>query len=92
MYTDKILICKDCGAEFLFTAGEQEFYEQRGFSNEPVRCRKCRSAKRRPRREPKLIYEIVCSECGKTDDIDFEPRRDRPVYCRECFAKRYTRR
>ena len=35
MYEDKTLVCKDCGAEFVFTAGEQEFYASRGFQNEP---------------------------------------------------------
>lgn len=35
---DKTLVCKDCGAEFVFTVGEQEFYKEKGFENEPVRC------------------------------------------------------
>ena len=39
MYEDKTLVCKDCGAEFVFTAGEQEFYASRGFQNEPQRCK-----------------------------------------------------
>ena len=38
MYTDKTLVCKDCGNEFVFTAGEQEFYAEKGFQNEPTRC------------------------------------------------------
>ena len=42
MYQDKTLICKDCGKEFVFTAGEQEFYAEKGFENEPQRCRECR--------------------------------------------------
>lgn len=49
-YSDKTLICKDCGAEFTFTAGEQEFYAQKGFGNEPTRCKSCRSAKKNSRR------------------------------------------
>ncbi|WBW99263.1 zinc-ribbon domain-containing protein [Oceanirhabdus sp. W0125-5] len=40
---DKKLICKDCGNEFIFTAGEQEFYKEKGFENEPKRCKECRS-------------------------------------------------
>jgi RNase P subunit RPR2 len=43
---DKKLICKDCGQEFIFTVGEQEFYKEKGFTNEPVRCKSCRDAKR----------------------------------------------
>jgi hypothetical protein len=46
MYEDKTLVCKDCGKEFVFTAGEQEFYAERGFQNEPQRCKECRDARR----------------------------------------------
>lgn len=46
MYQDKTLVCKDCGAEFVWTAGEQEFYAQKGFQNAPVRCKSCRDAKK----------------------------------------------
>ncbi|AEF17883.1 MULTISPECIES: zinc-ribbon domain-containing protein [Thermoanaerobacterium] len=46
MYQDKTLVCKDCGAEFVWTAGEQEFYAQKGFQNAPVRCKACRDAKK----------------------------------------------
>lgn len=43
---DKIITCKDCGKEFTFTVGEQNFYEQKGFTNEPVRCKECREKKK----------------------------------------------
>ena len=46
MYEDKTLVCKDCGNEFVFTAGEQEFYASRGFENEPQRCKACRDARK----------------------------------------------
>ena len=51
MYEDKTLVCKECGNEFVFTAGEQEFYAERGFQNEPQRCKACRDApqERHPR-------------------------------------------
>jgi len=45
-YTDKTIVCKDCGTEFVFTAGEQEFYAEKGFQNEPVRCKECRIARK----------------------------------------------
>jgi DNA replicative helicase MCM subunit Mcm2 (Cdc46/Mcm family) len=48
-YSDKTLVCKDCGAEFVFTAGEQEFYAEKGFQNEPTRCKACRSARKASR-------------------------------------------
>lgn len=41
---DKTLVCKDCGKDFVFTAGEQEFYKEKGFTNEPTRCKDCRAA------------------------------------------------
>lgn len=43
---DKTLVCKDCGKEFVFTEGEQQFYAEKGFTNEPTRCKECRSAKK----------------------------------------------
>ncbi|MDI6619632.1 MAG: zinc-ribbon domain-containing protein [Clostridiales bacterium] len=43
---DKKLICKDCGKEFIFTEGEQKFYAEKGFTNEPIRCKECRAAKK----------------------------------------------
>jgi predicted N-acetyltransferase YhbS len=51
---DKTLVCQDCGKEFVFTVGEQEFYKEKGFENEPKRCKECRDkrkAERRARRE-----------------------------------------
>lgn len=47
---DKTLICKDCGAEFTFTEGEQAFYKEKGFENEPQRCPSCRAAKKQQAR------------------------------------------
>src|SRR3954447_13882960 len=45
-YADKTLTCRDCGMDFVFTAGEQEFYAQKGFTNEPTRCPSCRQARK----------------------------------------------
>ena len=88
MYEDKTLTCKDCGKEFVFTAGEQEFYAERGFQNEPQRCKTCRDARKRASRNTREMYTAVCAECGKEAKIPFQPSDDRPVYCSECFAKR----
>ena len=52
MYEDKTLVCKECGQEFVFTAGEQEFYAERGFQNEPQRCKTCRDARKNAARCP----------------------------------------
>lgn len=47
---DKNIICKDCGKEFVFTTGEQEFYKEKGFTNDPVRCADCRKAKKQQKK------------------------------------------
>jgi len=88
MYEDKTLICKDCGKEFVFTAGEQEFYAEKGFENEPQRCKECRVARKAQIRESRTMHDAVCAECGKACQVPFEPKDDRPVYCSECFANR----
>ena len=88
---DKTLVCRDCGQKFVFTVGEQEFYAQRGFMNEPSRCKDCRDSRRsqngenRPARE---MFDAVCAECGRETKVPFRPRLDKPVYCSECFAQR----
>jgi DNA-directed RNA polymerase subunit RPC12/RpoP len=46
---DKNLVCKDCSKEFVFTEGEQEFYKEKGFENEPQRCPDCRRARKQQR-------------------------------------------
>lgn len=93
MKEDKTLTCCECGNEFVFTASEQEFYEEKGFTNEPRRCPACRQARKqrmgiqneRPQRE---MFAAVCAECGKETMVPFKPSNDRPVYCRDCFNAR----
>ena len=89
-FEDKTLVCKECGKEFIFSAGEQEFYQEKGFENEPARCRDCRDKRRRNRgegSEQRQMYTVICAECGKETEVPFEPKNDRPVYCRDCFSK-----
>jgi len=86
-FEDRTLVCKDCGNEFIFTAGEQEFFAEKGFENEPQRCRDCRSNRRSQRNGgSRQMYDVVCAECGQPTQVPFQPRNERPVYCRECFA------
>lgn len=91
-FQDKTLVCKDCKKEFIFSAGEQAFYAEKGFKNEPVRCHECRDKKRREREgnkeEHRQMYTVKCADCGKETEVPFEPKGDRPVYCRDCFNLR----
>ncbi|MBI4297472.1 MAG: zinc-ribbon domain containing protein [Chloroflexi bacterium] len=91
-FVDKTLTCRECGATFTFSAGEQEFYKPRGLLNEPVRCPDCRSARRRggsnyDSSSPRQMYPAVCASCGAPTEVPFVPRGIRPVYYSDCFAK-----
>lgn len=98
-YQDRILTCRDCGQEFTFTAGEQEFFASKGLTNAPSRCPECRKARRsssssnqRPRGGTGEQYEAVCASCGKETTVPFIPREDRPVYCSDCFQEQRAAR
>jgi CxxC-x17-CxxC domain-containing protein len=99
MSQDKTLTCRDCGAEFVFTAAEQDFFAEKGFMNEPGRCPECRAARKQQNRggmsrggyQQREMFDVVCASCGKETQVPFRPSGDRPVYCRDCFSanKRY---
>ncbi|MDN5361269.1 MAG: hypothetical protein PWP70_316 [Moorella sp. (in: firmicutes)] len=101
IYQDKTLTCKECGAEFVFTAGQQEFFAEKGFTNEPSRCPDCRAARKQRmnggqrrndfRSGPRQMYKAICSQCGAMTEVPFEPRGDRPVYCRDCYSNMRAR-
>lgn len=101
-FTDKTLTCRDCGASFVFTAGEQDFYTNRGFANEPSRCPSCRSVRGAQRdggsggmrtsdgrggRGMREMFPATCAECGAETQVPIMPRGDKPVYCSRCFDK-----
>jgi len=115
MYTDETLNCTDCNAPFTFSAGEQEFFAAKGFTNKPNRCPDCRAARKAQRnggaggsagggyssgggggaaggyggeRRPREMFQATCSGCGQIAEVPFQPRGDKPVYCRDCFATR----
>jgi CxxC-x17-CxxC domain-containing protein len=97
-YRDRILTCRDCGNDFTFSAGEQEFYASKGLTNTPSRCPNCRAARRggqstsSPRAPRGEQYEAICATCGRPTSVPFIPREDRPVYCSDCFqAQRASR-
>lgn len=95
MAQDRTLTCRDCSQEFIFTAGEQEFYIEKGFENDPTRCSACRHARKqqsggggfgssgsRPQRQ---MFPAVCASCGVETEVPFQPSGEKPVYCRDCF-------
>jgi CxxC-x17-CxxC domain-containing protein len=93
-FTEKSLQCSDCGKMFPFTVEEQEFFSSKGFTNEPKRCPSCRSVRRSERsgnsgsygnRGPRQMFPATCARCGKQTEVPFQPRGDKPVYCRDCF-------
>jgi CxxC-x17-CxxC domain-containing protein len=91
---NKVLICKDCGAQFDFTVRDQQFYVEKGFENEPQRCRDCRNARKSQRAgggmqsagATREMFETVCAQCNVATTVPFKPRGDRPVYCRACYT------
>jgi CxxC-x17-CxxC domain-containing protein len=104
MAADTILTCRDCGQQFTFTSGEQDFYASRGYS-EPSRCADCRAARKAERdgggggygsyggggggsRGPREMFTATCSSCGNEAQVPFQPSGDKPVYCSTCFQQR----
>lgn len=87
-FTDKTLTCRDCDVTFLFTAGEQAFYAEKGFLNDPQRCPPCRGLRRRERAtKGKITHSVTCAECGAEATVPFIPKYDKPVYCSTCFDR-----
>jgi len=92
-FSDKTMTCRDCGQEFIFSVGEQEFYQLRGLQNEPRRCPDCRNARRTSgpdSRSSRELHEVVCSNCGQMAQVPFVPNGSRPVYCSDCFRTART--
>jgi CxxC-x17-CxxC domain-containing protein len=95
MYEDKTLKCRGCGQDFIFTAGEQEFYQQHSLLHEPGRCPDCRAQRRaggQADRGPREMHKIICASCGAEDEVPFLPRQDKPVYCSACYDRVRVRR
>jgi CxxC-x17-CxxC domain-containing protein len=95
MAGDISLTCSDCGQDFTFTAADQAFFQERGYST-PKRCKNCRQAKKNDqggggsgyRAAPAQGTPVICSGCGQPTTVPFEPRGDRPVFCRDCYQAR----
>jgi CxxC-x17-CxxC domain-containing protein len=102
-FEDKTIVCADCGQDFVHSADDQARYAERGFTNEPKRCRPCRETRKAQgggggggrgrgygggHEGPRESFEAVCAECGVTTTVPFKPTQGRPVYCRDCFRSR----
>ena len=92
-YSDRVLKCVECGGEFIFTSGEQLFYAEKGFRNEPKRCKGCKGTRTQTGNSGGQGYQrsvttTVCSQCGKETTVPFKLTQGRPVFCRECFQQR----
>jgi CxxC-x17-CxxC domain-containing protein len=96
-FQDKSIQCSDCGATFTFSAQDQEFFQSKGYTNEPKRCPSCRSARKAERGGTtggygggggaRQMFPATCASCGKATEVPFQPRGDKPVYCSDCFAQ-----
>jgi len=97
-FVDRLLTCADCGGEFIFTAGEQLFFFDKQFKNDPKRCKPCKfkrsAATVRPGGGPAMAglsrteTRTKCSECGVETTVPFKPTQGRPVLCRQCFQRK----
>ena len=88
MYQDETLKCEDCGKEFVFSTGEQEFYAEKGLVNKPKRCPECRKERRQKNR--RKMHDAVCSQCGAKTKVPFKPIEGKEIYCKECYQKRQS--
>jgi CxxC-x17-CxxC domain-containing protein len=90
-FVDRELKCIDCGAEFVFTAGEQVFFHEKQFKNDPKHCKRCRAnrnlAFRKSVRPVRYETKTTCAECGSETTVPFKPTQGRPVLCRPCFQR-----
>ena len=98
-FVDRLLTCADCGGEFIFTAGEQLFFVDKQFKNDPKRCKPCKSRRSGMAANPsstgpaaaglsRTETRTECSECGIVTTVPFKPTQGRPVLCRQCFKSK----
>ena len=96
-FVDRILTCADCGGQFVFTAGEQLFFFDKQFKNDPKRCKPCKSRRSGIQAAPgtgpaaagisRTETRTTCSSCEVETTVPFKPTQGRPVLCRQCFQK-----
>lgn len=100
-FVDRFLKCSDCGNDFVFTAGEQLFFYDKQFKNDPKRCKLCKAKRAglgrsaNPNAPATLPFSRTetrteCSACGIETTVPFKPTQGRPVLCRSCFQQKRT--
>ncbi len=94
-FQDRTIQCVDCGEDFIWTAGEQVFFHDKGLKNEPKRCKPCKQAKNERLAaiaaaqaagvRQRIEASVSCAQCGQQTTVPFYPSQGRPVFCRSCF-------
>jgi len=94
---DISISCIDCGKYFVWTAGEQIFFRDKGLQNPPKRCKECKQAKNERIAsiaaaqtsgvKQKIEVAVLCAKCASYTTVPFYPSQGRPVYCRSCFLE-----
>lgn len=88
MFEDKTLKCKECGQDFIWTAGEQDFFAQKGFKNKPTRCKDCRKVNRQ--KVETEYFKITCSNCQQVGEALFKPSDPTAeIFCKKCFEEKF---
>jgi CxxC-x17-CxxC domain-containing protein len=87
-FADRDVQCVDCGVMFVFSAGEQHFFEEKGFTNVPKRCRQCKENRQGAAGRRRIETQVRCPQCGSLTTVPFKPTQGRPVFCRTCFVNR----
>ena len=86
-FVDREVLCVDCGVMFVFSAGEQEFFRDKGFTHEPKRCKLCKAKRAGGKAGHRIETQVTCSECGNNTTVPFKPTQGRPVLCASCFSR-----
>ncbi|OLD24579.1 MAG: hypothetical protein AUJ04_08940 [Acidobacteria bacterium 13_1_40CM_3_55_6] len=99
-FQDRSISCIDCGEQFVWSVGEQIFFNDKGLRNEPKRCKPCKQAKtqrlaaisaaRDSGIRQRIEVTVTCAQCGQQTTVPFYPSQGRPVYCRSCFLAART--
>lgn len=87
-FADRDVLCVGCGVMFVFSAGEQEFFHEKGFTNEPKHCKQCKAEREGNKGQRRIETHVICSGCGSNTTVPFKPTQGKPVLCRTCFGNR----